>query len=670
MKQIDSKECSLLVIKYFYDRFYQKSIPIEILKSNADYDEIGIKIDQISLLAAKYGLNLSAYKCDFKSLLDLEKSEYPISIIINRNDFLHLIVIKKKIANHFLIYDPIDGHIWLNHRDLSKIYVKLIVTFKKQKYYVPKKYSLVSNLGFSLPYFLVTLIFLISKLLSPLLARVLLSNIYYSFEFEPLITLILLFIWFAISTQIFYTVSYKLINNLIIKKIEFNASKYIEKIQQNPLKTIFKYNDNELLNRFNAIKSVEEFRVTFLSNVIIDLISLLASFFYLYYANLVVLIIVFSYAFISLLIGVYINININFYSKQIEEKNTLVNLDLINIFNEYRYNSRDFLISNIKNKYSKNYQELNNKNSILSSKLDFWNSIHSVINTLIPFIIYSSAIYYYWTQKLPLYEFIIYLSGINLLSEPLKGINSKITIFNKNRINLSIIETFNIKEKINKENIKLKNNLSELNVKNLKLFLKGKLILNINNLVIKNNVHLIGKNGIGKSTFLKLLSGFYEEYEGKIILKNNQNSYDLEKTYLNNFYLSNEQYFSDIKIIDYISDFKKINEDVIDQIFNKYQIYDLLEISKIDLQKTMLNNANNLSTGQKRIVSFLKIILTKPDYIFLDEAFENIQNDISNKIKNVLIFELNNSTFVEISHNNNFVHSNVERINFEKINNV
>src|SRR3954471_7138858 len=40
---------------------------------------------------------------------------------------------------------------------------------------------------------------------------------------------------------------------------------------------------------------------------------------------------------------------------------------------------------------------------------------------------------------------------------------------------------------------------------------------------------IIGENGAGKSTLMKILSGVYEEYEGKIIFKNKKVSFSNPK---------------------------------------------------------------------------------------------------------------------------------------------
>ncbi|WP_416756014.1 cysteine peptidase family C39 domain-containing protein [Mycoplasma aquilae ATCC BAA-1896] len=97
-KQIDIRDCSLFVLKWFYDRYNLNSIEISELKLNAKYTEKGIAIPDFEALASNYNFAIEVYNCDFLGLLQLDIETFPIAALIKKDNNTHMVVIKKSNA--------------------------------------------------------------------------------------------------------------------------------------------------------------------------------------------------------------------------------------------------------------------------------------------------------------------------------------------------------------------------------------------------------------------------------------------------------------------------------------------------------------------------------------------------------------------------------------------
>ena len=123
----------------------------------------------------------------------------------------------------------------------------------------------------------------------------------------------------------------------------------------------------------------------------------------------------------------------------------------------------------------------------------------------------------------------------------------------------------------------------------------------------QNIFKLIGDNGTGKSTFLKILCGIYRNYEGEI-------SFDEDKTiYYSGHNPALKNNLSVLENIELDIRLTTHNTEEIDLILNKLSMTEFSE-----------THVENLSEGQKRKVNILSFIISKADLYLLDEPFNNL----------------------------------------------
>ena len=138
---------------------------------------------------------------------------------------------------------------------------------------------------------------------------------------------------------------------------------------------------------------------------------------------------------------------------------------------------------------------------------------------------------------------------------------------------------------------------------------------------------LVGSNGAGKSTFLRLLSGVYQADSGDITIDGLpvwENPIAKDKL----FYVPDELYFLPQSTMKKMAHYYKA-------IYTKFnwERYDNLT-QTFGLDETA--NLNTFSKGMKRQAATILALSTMPDYLFFDETFDGLDPVMRNLVKSVI----------------------------------
>jgi len=181
-----------------------------------------------------------------------------------------------------------------------------------------------------------------------------------------------------------------------------------------------------------------------------------------------------------------------------------------------------------------------------------------------------------------------------------------------------------------------------IEVKNLKHAFGPKVVLDGIDLTVPENtvMGLVGINGAGKSTFLRLLAGVYLPDSGSICYDGASPS--AAATRQNIFFLPDDPYYTTWMTPENLFDFYKTFYPHIDR--DAY--LSLLSQYEIDIKGKM----RNFSKGMRRQVFIALALAIKPRYLLLDEAFDGL-DPLSRKIfKDAIIaFVENEQTTVIIA---------------------
>lgn len=126
---------------------------------------------------------------------------------------------------------------------------------------------------------------------------------------------------------------------------------------------------------------------------------------------------------------------------------------------------------------------------------------------------------------------------------------------------------------------------------------------------------LIGSNGAGKSTFLRLLAGVLKPDQGEISV-DGQPVYESPDTKRRCFFISDEQYFFQNATPETMKGFYK----TIYPLFDDARFYHLMQGFSLDPRRKI----STFSKGMKKQLSVICAVSSGADYIFADETFDGL----------------------------------------------
>ena len=155
---------------------------------------------------------------------------------------------------------------------------------------------------------------------------------------------------------------------------------------------------------------------------------------------------------------------------------------------------------------------------------------------------------------------------------------------------------------------------------------------------------LIGTNGAGKSTFLRMLSGVLKPDEGSVTIDGKE-VYENVEVKSRFFYISDDQYFFSNSTPEQLMKFYM----GVYPKFNKNRFIHLMDSFELDRKRKI----NTFSKGMKKQVSVICGVCAGTDYLFCDETFDGLDPVMRRQIWSILMAEVqdNGMTVLVSSHN-------------------
>lgn len=155
---------------------------------------------------------------------------------------------------------------------------------------------------------------------------------------------------------------------------------------------------------------------------------------------------------------------------------------------------------------------------------------------------------------------------------------------------------------------------------------------------------LIGTNGAGKSTFLRMACGILKPDSGKILV-DEQPVYENPKAKADIFYISDEQYFLPNSTPRDMAHFYK----------DYYPLFDMARFDEMlsRFQLKARRKINTFSKGMKKQLSVLLGVCANTKYMFCDETFDGLDPVMRQAVKSMFAGELSARDFTPViaSHN-------------------
>lgn len=176
-----------------------------------------------------------------------------------------------------------------------------------------------------------------------------------------------------------------------------------------------------------------------------------------------------------------------------------------------------------------------------------------------------------------------------------------------------------------------------------KQFKKTPILKNVNLEFENGKIYgLIGRNGSGKSVFLKLLCGFYEPTEGQIYFDN----VDLKKSGL--FPPSTRSLIEKPNFLPYLTGFENLK--LLATIQKKISDEKIIEVlNKVNLTNDINKKYCEYSLGMKQKLGIAQVLMEDPEVIVLDEPFNGIEDETAKKIRKILLEEKKKNKIIIIA---------------------
>ncbi|WAM09664.1 cysteine peptidase family C39 domain-containing protein [Mycoplasmopsis cynos] len=288
-KQIDQKDCSLYVFKYFLHYKEGINISIDELKLQTKYQVNGISLEDFNQSIMNQNWEIAVYNTDFDTLTKINDSEFPFAAIVNTFDENHMVLLTEFNAENIVYYDPnIGSEVCLKLNEFKKIFKEVLIEFKKRKTNIQSIKSskdsinpkLTTNLSlwelhksFHLFLFFILLLELSFLILIPIINKRIINVItIYKLENE-LILIGISTIVVIIFLYLFQNIVNRITKRIYLKKSHQNIHLILTKFQVQNKKIINKFTSIEIKNRLSSLYEIVLLKETFIPNLLINILS-------------------------------------------------------------------------------------------------------------------------------------------------------------------------------------------------------------------------------------------------------------------------------------------------------------------------------------------------------------------------------------------------------------
>jgi ATP-binding cassette subfamily B protein len=257
------------------------------------------------------------------------------------------------------------------------------------------------------------------------------------------------------------------------------------------------------------------------------------------------------------------------------------------------------------------------------------SSVRAILNFVRELVAYSYLVYLTYNGKINVSDFIFYFGIISGFSNWIVKLVGSISRMEYCCKSCGLYREYLEEKEINENNDKIDlNSVESIEFNNVSFKYPSSNHNTLNNVSFKinkgENIAIIGENGAGKTTIIKLLCGLYNATEGSIFVNSKDISLYSKDSYFDLFSVVFQDYFfMPMSIAENISASQKYDKEKLYSSFEKAGILEKIESLK-DKENTLMikdiyKEAVEFSGGEKQKLLLAKAIYRNAPVLILDE---------------------------------------------------
>ncbi len=673
VKQVLESDCGPACLSMIA-KYYGKNIPIEKIKIIAKTDQFGTCGKGMMIATKKIGLFGKSFLIQNAEELEemYEEQRKPFIAVMNTtNIHKHYVVVFSMDKQTIVVGDPTSDIKYLTISDFMEFFTGIVLCLKETDKFQSALSNDNINIFKEIFHYNSRYFFIISFISLTIAIFGIVNSVYYKYLMDNFnsadyyidLTKITLYVILIICVKhlLDYLRQFLLLN--LSKKIDIPLmNKLYLQVMNLPYSFYSNRITGDIISRFDDVNLVRDSLTNVFVNLFLDTALCLTGFYFLYSIN--------PSLFKICIIPLLTNYIISSYFKKRTGDSNMALLSLTGLHKDKLNQSingfEKIKCFGLQNKMTRDLTETFNNlvnhsiglGNLINLQLTLLQLVNQLFSISILFlgakfvidgkmtmgdlITFNSLLYYFMT---PITHFFSLLPNIRLA-----------TAANKRIVDLLSAE----KESLNEGIQIVKDNsfpLIEISNLNYTYDYRNDVLRSLSLTIEENNtIGIVGPSGSGKTTLVNLLLRFDEPTLGYInIYGNNINRIskkELRKTIvcINQFTF----FFKDtIRNNLLIGNPSATDEEIID-ILKMVDIYDLIEKLPNKLDSMLMENANNLSGGQRQKLAIAQALISKPKILIFDESTSNLDS-MSESIIKKIISSLKDMTVIVVTHRLNLI---------------
>lgn len=294
------------------------------------------------------------------------------------------------------------------------------------------------------------------------------------------------------------------------------------------------------------------------------------------------------------------------------------------------------------------------KNEYSSRTLYWAQALASLVNNGAFLIVLGSCMFFVAAGRITVGEVVAITNMMNFVLTPCKTIaNGMIQLKAMEKVKAEL-EALLEQESENDHKETLEENIKEICLDNVSQKISESFSLDKLTLTFEKGKKyaIVGKSGSGKSSIIKLLTEYGEDYTGQVLVNGQELSRLNKESILHvspvchqQTYLFNDTVFHNVAL------YQSYSKDEVAEALRKAGIYDTIRRLPEGVDEVIQENGKNFSGGELQRIALARLFLRRKAMTFLDEITSGLDNATAYEIEKRLLDE--DMTIINITHRYN-----------------